>query len=149
MANLSEPDRVMEILRRYTPNLSDYEEYYKDFHRNPELSRQESRTARIVADFLKEIGSYRVTVQIGGHGVVGVFENGPGPKIMLRADMDALPVPELTGLDYASKKKGVDPEGKQVPVMHACRLMFSLLAELIVDQCAFSLATLDRVFRWT
>ena len=148
MASPSETDRVMQILRRYTPNLSEYEEYYKDFHRNPELSRQESRTAGIVADFLKSIGSYRVTVQIGGHGVVGVFENGPGPKIMLRADMDALPVPELTGLDYASKKKGVDPEGKQVPVMHACRLMFSILAELMVDQCVFPLTTLDRVFRW-
>ena len=148
MANPSETDRVLQILRRYTPNLSDYEEYYRDFHRNPELSRQESRTARIVADFLREIGSYRVTVQIGGHGVVGLFENGPGPKVMLRADMDALPVPELTGLDYASKKKGVDPEGKEVHVMHACRLMFSFLAELIVDQCAISRATFDLSFRW-
>lgn len=138
----------MQILRRYTPDLSDYEEYYKDFHQNPDLSRQESRTAGIIADFLKSIGSYCVTAQIGGHGVVGVFENGPGPKVMLRADMDALPVPELTGLDYASKKKGVDPEGKQVPVMHACMLMFPLLAELIVHPCAFSLTTLNRLFRW-
>ena len=132
MASPSETDRIMQILRRHTPNLRDYEEYYKDFHRNPELSRQESRTAGIVADFLKSIGSYRVTVQIGGHGVVGVFENGPGPMVMLRADMDALPVPELAGLDYASTKKGVDPEGNKVPVMHACRSMISLLAELMV-----------------
>ena len=62
-----------------------------------------------------------MTEHIGGHGVVGVLENGRGPKVLLRADMDALPVPELTGLGYASQKKGVDPEGKEVSVMHACR----------------------------
>ena len=61
-----------------------------------------------------------MTEKIGGHGVVGVLENGPGPKVLLRADMDALPVPELTGLEYASKEKGIDPEGKEVSVMHAC-----------------------------
>ena len=66
---------------------------------------------------------------------------------MPRANMDALPVPELTGLNYTSKKKGVDPEDRQAPVMHACRLIFSFLAELIVDQYAMSLATLDLIFR--
>ena len=63
-----------------------------------------------------------MTEKIGGHGVVGVFENGPGPKVLLRAEMDALPVPELTGLKYASKKQGVDPEVKEVSVIHACWL---------------------------
>ena len=61
-----------------------------------------------------------MTEKIGGHGVVGVLDNGPSPKVLLRADMDALPVPELTGLDYASKVKGMDPEGKEVSVMHTC-----------------------------
>ena len=114
MANHSDINRLTEILRRYKPNLTPYEEYYKDFHGNPELSHQESRTARIAADSLNDIGSYRVTEKIGGHGVVGVSENGLCPKALLRADMEALPVPELTGLEYASKKQGVDPESKEV-----------------------------------
>ena len=125
-ASSSENDRFTELLGRYKPDLALYEEHYKDFHRNPELSRQESRTARIVADFLGDIGSYRVTEKIGGHGVVGLLDNGPGPKVLLRADMDALPVPELTGLDYASKGKGMDPEGKEVSVMHACEFNTSI-----------------------
>ena len=121
MANdSSEKDRLTEILRRYAPDIGPFEEHYRDFHRNPELSRQESRTARIAADFLKSLGPYRVTEKIGGHGVVGVLANGPGPKVLLRADMDALPVPERTGLGYASQKMGIDPEGRQVSVMHAC-----------------------------
>lgn len=66
---------------------------------------QESRTARFVADLLKEIGLYRVTEKTGGHGVVGVLENGHGPQVLHRADMDALPVPEPTGLEYASKRR--------------------------------------------
>ena len=106
MTNPSDTSHFTDILRRYRPDLTPYEDYYKDFHRHPELSRQEARTARIAANFLRGIGSYRVTEKIGGHGVVGVFENGAGPKVMLRADMDALPVPELTRLEYASKEKG-------------------------------------------
>ena len=126
MASSSGSDRFVELLSHYKPDLSLYEEYYKDFHRNPELSRQESRTASMVADFLEEIGSYRVIKKIGGHGVVGVLKNGPGPKVLLRADMDALPVPELTGLEHRSKVKGVDPEGKEVSVMHACEFELSI-----------------------
>ena len=74
VANHSDINRLTETLRRYKPNLTLYEEYYKDFHQNPELSRQESRTARIATHFLNDIGSYRVTEKIGGHGVVGIFE---------------------------------------------------------------------------
>ena len=121
MSSASDRERLATVLSRHRPDLRPYEDYYKDFHRNPELSRQESRTARIVVDFLREVGSYRVVDRIGGHGVVGVLENGPGPKILLRADMDALPVPERTGLEYASCKRGVDPEGRDVPIMHACK----------------------------
>ena len=118
----SAKDHLVEILDRYRPELALYEEYYKTIHSNPELSRQESRTARLVADFLNNVGLYKVVEGIGGYGVVGLLENGPGPVVLLRADMDALPVPELTGLPYASKRKGLDPEGKEVSVMHACKL---------------------------
>ncbi|MFW0775181.1 amidohydrolase [Paenarthrobacter nitroguajacolicus] len=97
----------------------DIEELYKDLHAHPELSFQETRTAGIAAGYLEELG-FTVHRNIGKTGVVGVLENGPGPVVMLRADMDALPVKEATGLDYASTARGVDHEGKEMPVMHAC-----------------------------
>jgi hippurate hydrolase len=86
------------------------EELYKDVHRHPELSMQERRTAGLAAERLRAAG-FEVTTGIGGTGVVGVLRNGDGPTVMLRADMDALPVAEQTGLDYASAVDGV---------MHAC-----------------------------
>jgi hippurate hydrolase len=92
---------------------------YEDFHRHPELSFAEHRTAAAVAEQLVETG-YEVTTGIGRTGVVGVLRNGPGPVALLRADMDALPVLEQTGLPYASTERGVDPDGRDVAVMHAC-----------------------------
>ena len=80
---------------------------------------QETRTAGIVAKRLKAAG-YEVTTGVGKTGVVGVLRNGDGPTVMLRADMDALPVKETTGLKYASTVKAKDNEGELVPVMHAC-----------------------------
>ena len=97
----------------------DLAELYRDLHRNPELSFQESRTAGIVADALSSWG-YDVATGVGRTGVVGRLRNGDGPTVLLRADMDALPVEEKTGLEYASTARGVDPEGIHVPVMHAC-----------------------------
>ena len=97
----------------------DLEALYTDLHRNPELSYAEHRTAGIVADNLTALG-LTVTTGIGGTGVVGVLENGQGPTVLLRADMDGLPVEEATGLDYASNARGIDPDGHDVPVMHAC-----------------------------
>lgn len=97
----------------------DLEATYKDLHRHPELSFAETRTAGIVADTLRELG-IEVITGIGRTGVVGVLRNGEGPTVLLRADMDALPVAEETGLDYASTQHGTDPDGKDVPVMHAC-----------------------------
>ncbi|WP_017200727.1 amidohydrolase [Arthrobacter sp. M2012083] len=97
----------------------DLEELYKDLHAHPELSFQETRTAGIAAGYLEDLG-FTVHRNIGKTGVVGVLDNGPGPVVMLRADMDALPVKEATGLDYASTAVGVDHEGKDMPVMHAC-----------------------------
>ena len=92
---------------------------YQDLHRNPELSFAEHRTARTVAESLTRSG-YEVTTGIGRTGVVGILRNGAGPAALLRADMDALPVLEQTGLPYASTARGVDPNGEDVPVMHAC-----------------------------
>ncbi|MEF3402898.1 amidohydrolase [Agromyces sp. CCNWLW203] len=92
---------------------------YRDLHANPELSFQEHRTAGIVADALTALG-LTVTTGIGRTGVVGVLENGDGPTVLLRADMDGLPVLEATGLPYASTARGTDHEGNDVPVMHAC-----------------------------
>lgn len=99
--------------------LPDLETLYKDVHANPELSMQETRTAALAADRLRAAG-YDVTTGIGKTGVVGVLRNGDGPTVMLRADMDALPVEEATGVPYASRAEATDSEGKTVPVMHAC-----------------------------
>jgi len=99
--------------------LLDLEALYKDVHANPELSMQETRTAGIAADRLHAAG-YEVTPGVGKTGVVGLLRNGDGPIVMLRADMDALPVEESTGLPYASKITATDREGKIVPVGHMC-----------------------------
>ncbi len=99
--------------------LPDLEALYKDVHAHPELSMQETRTAGIAAERLRAAG-FEVTTQVGHTGVVGLLKNGDGPTVMLRADMDALPVAEATGIAYASKVTATDPEGKTVPVMHAC-----------------------------
>jgi hippurate hydrolase len=94
-------------------------ELYRHLHANPELSQQETQTAARMAQELREAGA-EVTTGVGGHGVVGVLENGPGKVLMLRADMDALPVAEQTSLPYASKVRVQDARGATVGVMHAC-----------------------------
>jgi hippurate hydrolase len=92
---------------------------YRDLHQHPELSFQEARTAGIAAERLRAAG-FDTTEGVGGTGVVGVLRNGPGPTALLRADMDALPVLEDTGLEYASTARGVDRDGHDVPIAHAC-----------------------------
>jgi amidohydrolase len=92
---------------------------YRDLHQNPELSLQEEKTAAKMASQLRAIG-FEVTERVGGHGVVGVLRNGNGPTIMVRTDMDALPVREQTKLPYASTVTVRDAAGNPVPVMHAC-----------------------------
>ncbi|WP_055477170.1 amidohydrolase [Gordonia sp. HS-NH1] len=92
---------------------------YKDLHRNPELGFREGRTASIVVDHLRASG-FEVTTGVGKTGVVGVLRNGDGPIVVSRADMDALPVREDTGLDYASTATAIDDDGESVPVAHAC-----------------------------
>jgi amidohydrolase len=92
---------------------------YRDLHSHPELSLQETRTAGIVAKHLAALG-FDVTPGVGGTGVVGMLRRGEGPTVLLRADMDALPVAERTGLEYASTVRATDQHGQEVPVMHAC-----------------------------
>lgn len=92
---------------------------YKDLHSHPELGFREHRTADIVSKRLAELG-FDVTSGVGKTGVVGVLRNGEGPTALLRADMDALPVKESTGLDYASTVTSTDEDGNTVPVAHAC-----------------------------
>src|SRR3954469_13043632 len=98
---------------------AEQEELYRSLHQHPELSHQEYRTAAVVAERLQRSG-FRVHTGVGGTGVVGVLSNGDGPAVLLRADMDALPVREATGLEYASTATATDPAGDEVPVMHAC-----------------------------
>jgi hippurate hydrolase len=95
------------------------EDLYRDVHQHPELSHQETRTAALVAGRLRDAG-FEVHEGVGGTGVVGLLRNGDGPTVLLRADMDALPVREATGLPYASAATAHDAEGTEVPVMHAC-----------------------------
>ena len=99
---------------------------YKKLHAAPELSHQEVKTSALLAAQLRQFG-YKVTEDVGkypdgtqAHGVVAVLENGPGPRLLIRADMDALPVEEKTGLPYASHVKGKTATGQDVGVMHAC-----------------------------
>jgi hippurate hydrolase len=107
------------ILANMRPLLPELEALYKDIHSHPELSMQETRTAGLAADSLRKAG-YEVTTGVGRTGVVGLLRNGPGPTVMLRADMDALPIAENTGLAYASKVMATDAEGNTVPVGHMC-----------------------------
>lgn len=107
---------VADRAKKEAANLLDF---YKDLHANPELSFHEVKTAAKVAAELRKLG-FEVTEKVGGHGVVGVLKNGPGKTVLVRADMDALPIAELTELPYASKVRVKDAEGKEVGVMHAC-----------------------------
>jgi len=95
------------------------EKLYIDLHQTPELSRQEVKTAAKLAERFRRLG-YEVTENVGGTGVVAILRNGKGPTVLVREDMDALPVEERTGLPYASKVTATDENGATVPVMHAC-----------------------------
>lgn len=100
-------------------HLSETLELYYELHQSPELSFEEEETAQRVGKAWKEAG-YEVTYEVGGFGVVGVLKNGDGPMLMLRTDLDALPVVEQTPVGYASKKEVEDADGRKVGVMHAC-----------------------------
>src|SRR5947199_3262290 len=116
MTNQNGPTAILTNVDTLLPEL---EAIYKDIHSHPELSMHETRTAKIAANHLKTNG-FEVTTGVGQTGVVGILRNGIGPTVMLRADMDALPIKEATGLPYASKMTAKGPDGKIVPVAHSC-----------------------------
>jgi hippurate hydrolase len=107
---------VSDAIRTDLPQLMSL---YRDLHENPELSMQEVRTPARLAQDMRKLG-FDVTENVGKTGVVAVMRNGSGPVLMLRADMDALPVKEQTGLPFSSRATGTLPDGTQTPVMHAC-----------------------------
>ena len=107
------------VLAKLSKLLPELEALYKEVHAHPELSMQETRTAEIAADRLRQAG-FEVMTGVGRTGVVGLLRNGKGPTVMLRADMDALPIAETTGLAYASTVVGQDADGNAVPVGHMC-----------------------------
>src|SRR5687768_2457410 len=104
---------------RHRAVLDELASIYTDLHRHPELSMQEYRTAKIAADHVEALG-YEVTREIGVTGVVAVLRNGDGPTVMLRADMDGLPMREDTGLPYASTVTAETEHGAPVGVAHSC-----------------------------
>jgi hippurate hydrolase len=108
-----------EIEKAVAADTAHLKSLYIHLHRNPELSLLEEKTAARVAAELREAG-YEVTEKVGGHGVVGVLRNGNGPVVLLRTDLDALPIKEQTGLPYASTATQLNTTGEEVPVMHAC-----------------------------
>lgn len=115
----SAPAQADELSDAVAADMDSLLELYRDLHANPELSFQEFRTAKKLAAEARRLG-FAVTEKVGQTGVVAVMENGPGPVVMLRADMDGLPVEEQTGLPYASKVTAKTAQGIESPVMHAC-----------------------------
>ena len=95
------------------------EKFYLDLHQSPELSYHEQKTGKKLADRLTQLG-FKVTSNVGGFGVVGIYKNGNGPTVMIRTDTDGLPIIEQTGKSYASKVKVIDEHGAKVGVMHGC-----------------------------
>ncbi|MBO9711284.1 amidohydrolase [Sphingomonas sp.] len=115
-ASPASADSVHDATQRELPALL---EFYRDFHANPELGLHETRSAKILADEARKAG-FEVTEGVGGTGVVAVLRNGAGPTLLIRADMDGLPVTEETGLPFASKVRVTTDEGIDSGVMHAC-----------------------------
>lgn len=109
-------DLVRNAVQEELPRLKGF---YTDLHQSPDLSLLEEKTSQRIARELREAG-FEVTERVGGYGVVGVLRNGPGPVVLVRTDLDGLPVKEQTGLAYASQRKQTNLAGEDVPVMHAC-----------------------------
>jgi len=116
---LSMPLAALEVPELSGERLDQLVALYKHLHAHPELSYYETETAATMAKELRDAG-FQVTENFGGTGVVGVMENGDGPTLMIRADMDGLPVVEQTGASYASDVRALDDQGQDVGVMHAC-----------------------------
>ena len=115
-AHAADPKLRSDIAADYRERLG---ALFEQFHRNPELSGKEIETSKRLAAEIRALG-YDVTENVGGHGIVAVLRNGEGPTVLLRADMDGLPVEEKSGVPYASAARQVDVTGVEQPVMHAC-----------------------------
>jgi len=113
------PERIAAVDKVIGAELVNLVDLYKDLHAHAELSLMEEKTSVKMAKELQKLG-FEVTTKVGGHGVVGVFKNGAGPTILVRTDMDGLPVIEKTGVPYASKEMVRDRTGREVGTMHAC-----------------------------
>lgn len=111
--------RLDAVQKRIATELDSLEALYKHLHAHPELSYHEEQTSTHMAKELKDLG-FEVTEKVGGYGVVGIYRNGKGPTVLVRTDMDALPVVERTGKPYASKVRTRDANDNEVGVMHAC-----------------------------
>src|SRR5262245_2353175 len=112
-------DQLADVDKKLDGEIKDLVSLYQHIHTNPELSLMEVNTAKRLAEEMKKAG-YEVTEKVGGNGVVAVLKNGPGPVVLIRTDMDALPIVEQTGLAYASKVKTKNRDGVEVGVMRAC-----------------------------
>lgn len=120
------PQSLSHLIDSNRPGLGRYEELYKHLHSHPELSLQEKETAATAASNLRQLDVFDIHEHIGGHGLAGVFKNGSGKTVLLRADMDGLPVEEKTGLPYASKvTMKDDADGITKPVMRNLTLIVS------------------------
>ncbi|GJN78530.1 hypothetical protein PLIIFM63780_002024 [Purpureocillium lilacinum] len=131
---MSAPSDVFKsVLGKHRPDPKTYEKLFRDFHRHPELSFAEKETAsRIVAHLKTLSGDLDIRTGIGGTGIIAICKNGSGPTVLLRADIDGLPIEEKTGLDYASKHtmRDVDADNAVKPVMHACGHDFHITCNL-------------------
>jgi len=119
LAQVSSGTSVFPSSQQVNAIYPEIEKLYIDLHRNPELAFHEQRTAAELAERVKALG-YDVTTGIGGTGIVAILKNGPGPTVMLRTELDALPIEEKTGLPFASTVKTKNAAGETIPVMHAC-----------------------------
>ena len=142
-ANSPKESPYAALLAKHRPDLRPYEELYKDLHAHGELSTQESDTAALIADLLQKLATHfkaelDIRTQIGGHGLIAILKNGDGPTVLLRADIDALPLKEKTGLSYASVKTMSDTDGEVKPVMHACGHDFHIVCGLAAAETLIS-----------
>jgi amidohydrolase len=121
LPELNSQRHIEKLVAQCRPDAGRYEALYRQLHADPEISLQEETTAAVIASNLRQLEGVEVRMNIGGHGIVGELRNGPGKTVLLRADIDALPMEEQTGLEYASKKRMVDiTDNVEKPVMHAC-----------------------------
>ncbi|MCJ1384241.1 hypothetical protein MMC17_007357 [Xylographa soralifera] len=130
---------ITRLVGSHRPDLSYYHDLYRTIHQNPELGRQEHETADLVANCLRRLVGVCIKPAIGGHGLVGILHNGIGPKVLLRAELDALPVMEQTGWDFASVKRMTDlTDGIAKPVMHACGHDLHMTALLLATETLYA-----------